>query len=85
MPPFPIPLLRHVREGQLRNHRYKIGETVRLLPTGVSGVGGDYKVLALLPEERGDHQYKVQSASSTQQRVVKESQLAEQWRLTPGR
>jgi hypothetical protein len=36
-------------------------------------VSGIYKVMGQLPEERGEHQYRVQSTSSPQQRVVIES------------
>jgi hypothetical protein len=58
-------------------HRYKVGQSVRLSAPAVNrGVAGRYKVVALLPEERGDFQYRIQSASSPQQRVVLESQLS---------
>jgi hypothetical protein len=39
-------------------------------------VAGVYKVVALMPEERGDQQYRVQSTAGAQQRVVWESQLS---------
>jgi hypothetical protein len=39
------------------------------------GVAGIYRVLALLPEERGDRQYRVQNTANSQQRVVSEGDL----------
>jgi len=58
-------------------HRFKVGQTVRLSAGSINrGVAGLYKVIALLPEERGDRQYKVQASPGTQQRVVWESQLS---------
>jgi hypothetical protein len=40
------------------------------------GVSGSYKVIAHLPEEYGDWQYRIQSSDKTRERVVKESQLS---------
>ncbi|HEX9905844.1 MAG TPA: hypothetical protein VGA77_12845 [Propylenella sp.] len=57
-------------------HKFKIGQRVHLSASGLNRhVGGIYKVLAQLPEERGDRQYKVENIAGTQQRVVWESQL----------
>jgi hypothetical protein len=59
------------------SHRFKVGQSVRLSSAAINrGVAGVYKVVALLPEERGDQQYKVQSTAGPQQRVVWESQLS---------
>jgi hypothetical protein len=59
-------------------HAYKVGQTVRILTSTIHpGVAGAYRILALLPEEHGDRQYRVQSTSSDQQRVIWESQIAE--------
>ncbi len=58
-------------------HRFKVGQTVRFSAGAVNkGVSGLYRVVALLPEERGDRQYRVQASPGTQQRVVWESQLS---------
>lgn len=58
------------------NHRFKVGQRVRLSAFGANrGAAGVYKVLALLPEERGDRQYRVQHVDTWQQRVVLESDL----------
>jgi hypothetical protein len=62
-------------------HKFKVGQRVRLSAAAIDrGVSGIYKVMAQLPEERGEHQYRVQSTSSPQQRVVIESRLT---RLDP--
>ena len=62
-------------------HKFKVGQRVRLAGTSHDwGVTGVYKVTAQLPEERGEHQYRVQSTSSPQQRVVVESRIT---RLDP--
>ncbi|MBK1623058.1 MULTISPECIES: hypothetical protein [Afifella] len=61
----------------MTSHSFKVGQTVRLSQKTVGpGVAGVYKILALLPEEHGDCQYRVQSTVSSQQRVVQESQLS---------
>lgn len=58
-------------------HRFKVGQRVRLsAAASTRGMAGIYKVLALMPEERGDKQYRVQSSEGAQQRVVWESQLS---------
>lgn len=58
-------------------HIFKVGQTVRLSAAGVGrSLDGRYRVVALLPEERGDRQYRIQSLSGVQQRVAWESQLS---------
>jgi hypothetical protein len=58
-------------------HKFKIGQTVQLLPTmqkrGASA--RDYKILKLLPEILGEFSYRVRSASEPHERVVKEKDL----------
>lgn len=61
----------------MTNHRFKIGQSVRYSAAFTDrGAAGIYKVLALLPESRGEWQYRVQNVAKSQQRVVWESQLA---------
>lgn len=58
-------------------HKFKIGQRVHLSASGLARhATGIYKVLAQLPEERGDRQYRVENSAGTQQRVVWESQLS---------
>jgi len=59
------------------SHKFKVGQSVRLsAPTINRGVAGIYRVVALLPEERGDCQYRIQSSAGPQQRVAWQSQLS---------
>lgn len=61
----------------MSSHKFKIGQTVRLAVARIDrGVGGNYRIVALLPEERGDPQYRLKSASGSEQRVAWESQLS---------
>lgn len=58
-------------------HKYKVGQRVRLSAAAIDrGSAGIYKVMAQMPEERGENQYRVQSTTSPQQRVVIESRLS---------
>jgi hypothetical protein len=58
------------------NHKFKVGQSVRLSAANQNrGIAGTYKVVALLPEERGEFQYRIQSPGMAQQRVAWESQL----------
>lgn len=58
-------------------HRFKVGQRVRLASSGVSRVApGHYKILALLPEERGERQYRIQHVESSQLRVAWESEIS---------
>ncbi|ESR23358.1 hypothetical protein [Lutibaculum baratangense] len=60
----------------MTSHAYTVGQNVRLAGSTLhQGLDGVYKILALLPEERGDWQYRVESMSRPQQRVVTESQI----------
>ena len=57
-------------------HKFKVGQRVHLSASGLTRhIAGIYKVLALLPDERGEQQYKVENSAGTQQRVVWESHL----------
>mgnify|MGYP003581120816 CR=1 FL=1 len=57
-------------------HKFKIGQRVHLSASGLNRhVAGIYKIVAQLPEERGDRQYRVENSTGTQQRVVWESHL----------
>ena len=58
------------------SHKYKVGQRVHLSASGLNRhVAGIYKIVAQLPEERGDRQYRVENSTGTQQRVVWESHL----------
>jgi len=59
-------------------HKYGVGQSVRLSASAglERGASGPYKVVAQLPEERGDWQYRIQSSDRTRERVARESQLS---------
>jgi hypothetical protein len=57
-------------------HKFKIGQIVRFTPGAHErSWGGMYQVVACLPEERGDRQYRIKSVKDAHQRVVRESQI----------
>jgi hypothetical protein len=61
----------------MATHKFKVGESVRFpAPATSRGVAGIYKVIALLPEERGDNQYRLGNPNRLQHRVARESQLS---------
>jgi hypothetical protein len=67
-----------------KTHKFKVGQSVRF--SGASHYeregSGSYKVIAHLPEEYGDWQYRILSTDKTRERVVKESQLSPYLTLT---
>jgi hypothetical protein len=55
---------------------YDVGQMVRFMPgTHERAYGGLFEVVARLPEERGERQYRVKSAKDNHQRIVRESQI----------
>jgi hypothetical protein len=57
-------------------HRFKAGQQVTVAAHRPSGViGGTFKILRVLPEERGVWQYRVKSVADGHERVVLESDL----------
>jgi hypothetical protein len=60
----------------VQGHKFKVGQSVRLSAPAITRVAGTYRVVALLPEERGDYQYRIRSTNGPQQRVALESQLS---------
>jgi hypothetical protein len=66
-------------EGQLSDHRFKVGQSVRYLYS-IGGLkrqpGWDvYKITQLLPAEGDDHLYRVKSADEPHERVPRETEL----------
>lgn len=59
------------------NHKYKIGQTLDLLPNRGSSSrrAGACKIVALLPYEGHAVQYRVQSTVESHQRIVSETDL----------
>ena len=57
-------------------HKFRIGDLVRVTVRGYGRPTNErYEVVALLPEERGDRQYRVKSVSDSHQRIVWESEI----------
>jgi hypothetical protein len=58
-------------------HKFKVGERVLFSAANIErGAAGIYMVIAQLPEDHGDQQYRIQSTESPRERVAKESQLS---------
>jgi hypothetical protein len=59
-----------------RVHRFKVGQTVDLIPsTFRSAAKGTYQIVSLRPIEGGNTQYRIKSKSEAHDRVVSESDL----------
>jgi hypothetical protein len=58
-------------------HRFAVDDLVQLVlgPTLRVGATGPYRVLARLPEEAGQFQYRVRSEAEAYQRLVKEDEI----------
>ena len=58
-------------------HKFKVGQRVHFSAANIErGAIGIYKVVKQLPDEYGEQQYRIQSASGPRERVAKESQLS---------
>jgi hypothetical protein len=69
--------MKKMHQNLIDNHRFAVGATVRLNRIGSFGnaVSGAYKILAKLPEQDGELQYRIKSEHEPYQRIVKEYQL----------
>jgi hypothetical protein len=57
-------------------HKFHVGETVTMNPATSRNVpGGVYEVIKRLPDNGGECQYRIKSASEPHERVVRESEL----------
>lgn len=57
-------------------HKFKVGQRVFFTAANIErGATGIYRVVRQLPDEYGDQQYRIQSTTSPQERVARESQL----------
>ncbi len=58
-------------------HKFKVGQRVLFSAANIErGAAGIYKIVAQLPDDHGDQQYRIQSAAGPRERVAKESQLS---------
>jgi len=59
-----------------RAHKFKVGQTVDLIPSiSRSAAAGHYEIVSLRPADGGNPQYRVKSKSETHERIVSESDL----------
>jgi hypothetical protein len=67
------------REGVLKEHKFKVGQTVRIVPNGKDGYhpmpAGKFSITGLLPPDGAENQYRIKSALDGHERVVKEGRL----------
>jgi hypothetical protein len=58
-------------------HRFRIGQLVRFTPgMHERSYGGTYRIVARLPEERGEMQYRIKNTKDEHERVVREAQIS---------
>jgi hypothetical protein len=56
---------------------FGVGQIVRFTPgMHERAYGGLYQIVAKLPEERGERQYRVKSTNDSHERIVRESQIS---------
>ena len=62
----------------MANHKFKVGQMVDFVPsrTGVPASVRAYKILRLLPHERGERLYRIKTIAEAFERIAKESELA---------
>jgi hypothetical protein len=57
-------------------HKFKIGQTVDLIPsTARSAAAGQYEIVSLRPADGGSPQYRIKSKNESHERVVSEGDL----------
>jgi hypothetical protein len=60
----------------MSTYKFQIGQTVFLAPARSQNIpGGAYIVTKKLPENNGEFEYRVRSATEPHERVVRESEL----------
>ena len=63
-------------ERWFRMHKFKLGQSVHFSASKIErGAAGIYRIVAHLPDEHGEFQYRIKSTTSPQERVALESQL----------
>lgn len=56
-------------------HKFKVGQTVGLVPSLRFGARGAYQIVSLRPSEDGTQLYRIKSKEEAYERVVAESDL----------
>jgi hypothetical protein len=61
---------------KVRTHKFKIGQSVRLIPSiSRSAAGGHYEIVGLRPSDGEVPQYRIKSSNEVHDRVVSERDL----------
>jgi hypothetical protein len=63
----------------MTSHQFHVGQTVHLRPSTLArnAAAGAYEIRAVLPEQGGQHQYRIKSLIEPYERVVAEQELSE--------
>lgn len=61
----------------MANHKFRVGQVVDFFPSkaGVPASYREYKILQLIPHERGERLYRIKTITEAFERVAKESEL----------
>jgi len=62
----------------MASHKFKVGQIVGFNPSprvGVAAPAREYKILRLMPNESGEHLYRIKTITEAFERVAKESEL----------
>jgi hypothetical protein len=58
-------------------HKFRVGQRVLFSASKIErGAAGYYHIVAQLPDEHGEFQYRIRSTTSPRERVAQESQLS---------
>ena len=61
----------------MSTHKFKAGQTVRVVPSQhMPRAQGSFRVVRVLPSERGMNQYRIKSTTDGHERVVTEVEVA---------
>jgi hypothetical protein len=69
---------RNRKANKLANPKYRIGQMVDFNPARPTLPASirEYKVLKLLPRDRGEQEYRIKSSTEVYERIAKESELS---------
>jgi hypothetical protein len=60
----------------MASHKFKAGQTVSVAPRRYDPrIGGSFKVVRILPAERGSNQYHIRCVTDGHERVVMEGEI----------
>ena len=62
----------------MANHKFRVGQVVDFNPSpriGMPAASREYKILRLLPDDRGERLYRIKTISEAFERIARESEL----------